>query len=337
MILEVVIVLTYQSRQPPKAQPFDILCPNHIMLDADGLILGTGPNVHKFFDPKPATPIFTHLKVSRPKHVEDMTGLIAALGQPLRLKLSKDPKTDIRGVMAAMGGDKYVLNFSIGIGLERAVQVYGLSEQHFAATDLAIEMLYLIEAKKAVTDANMTFNRKLYGAKIAAEEQALTDTLTGLKNRRALNNALQTLLSKGQHFSVVQMDLDFFKSVNDTYGHAAGDHVLKTVGDILRRHLRDQDVIVRLGGDEFVLIFAGLTDGTAVQDLCLRIIKAIEVPIPFEEHMCRISCSMGIFPVFGSYVDPRDILLNADVALYQAKNDGRGRCHIFEPSKVSDR
>lgn len=74
------------------------------MLDADGLILGTGPTVHKFFDPKPATPIFTHLKVSRPKHVEDMTGLIAALGQPLRLKLSKDPKTDIRGVMADMGG-----------------------------------------------------------------------------------------------------------------------------------------------------------------------------------------------------------------------------------------
>ncbi len=183
----------------------------------------------------------------------------------------------------------------------------------------------------------MTFNRKLYGAKIAAEEQALTDTLTGLKNRRALNNALHTLLSKGQHFSVVQMDLDFFKSVNDTYGHAAGDHVLKTVGDILRRHLRDQDVIVRLGGDEFVLIFAGLTDWTAVQDLCLRIIKAIEVPIPFEGHMCRISCSMGIFPVFGSYVDPRDILLNADVALYQAKHDGRGRCHIFEPSKISDR
>jgi len=75
-------------------------------------------------------------------------------------------------------------------------------------------------------EASRTLNQRLQGAKIAAEEQAFTDTLTGLKNRRALNLVLARLSEAKVPFTVMQLDLDYFKAVNDTYGHAAGDHVL---------------------------------------------------------------------------------------------------------------
>lgn len=329
MILAMEKLLTYQFPTGSSPHAFDVLCPNHIVLNGAGQVLGHGPSVVKYIRLGLRADFFDHFEIRRPRGISTMTNLQTALGTPLRLCLRRDSKTELRAVVARLAADRFILNFSVGIGLDRAVQTYALSEKDFAPTDLAIEMLYLLEAKRAVTEANVAFNRKLYGAKIAAEEQALTDTLTGLKNRRALENALQSMVAKGHHFSVVQMDLDYFKRVNDSFGHAAGDHVLKSVADILRKHLRDQDVVVRLGGDEFVLIFSGLTDQAQISDICTRIIQAIEQPVKFEGKMCQISSSMGIFSVFGGHIDPADILLNADIALYHAKNAGRGRFKFF--------
>lgn len=321
--------LTYQFPTGSSPHAFDVLCPNHIVLNTVGQVLGCGPSVVKYIQLGSKADFFDHFDIRRPRGIISMSELITVLGKPLRICLQRDSKTELRAVAARLSRDLFILNFSVGIGLDRAVQTYALTEKDFAPTDLAIEMLYLLEAKRAVTEANVAFNRKLYGAKIAAEEQALTDTLTGLKNRRALENALQSMVAKGHHFSTVQMDLDYFKRVNDTFGHAAGDHVLKVVAEILRKHLRDQDIVVRLGGDEFVLIFSGLTDQRQIGDICERIILAIEQPINFEGQNCQISSSMGIFSVYGGHVDPADILLNADIALYHAKRAGRGQFKFF--------
>ena len=133
-------------------------------------------------------------------------------------------------------------------------------------------MLYLIEAKSAAMTESRKLNTRLQGAKIAAEEQAYTDTLTGLKNRRAMDHVLSKFIDVGEKFGLMQVDLDFFKAVNDTMGHAAGDHVLLEVAKILVEETRNDDLVARVGGDEFVLLFHKLTDLEQLNDIANRII-----------------------------------------------------------------
>jgi diguanylate cyclase (GGDEF)-like protein len=170
---------------------------------------------------------------------------------------------------------------------------------------------------------------KLYGAKLQAEQAAATDTLTGLFNRRALETHIDALLRVNKRFTLAQMDLDFFKTVNDTHGHAAGDHVLKEISKILKYETRRDDFIVRLGGDEFVMVFDGLTDIDELGQICQRIISAAQVPIPFNSTFCNVSCSIGLFCVFSGDLQADDILHNADMALYQAKAAGRSTFKVF--------
>ena len=179
-------------------------------------------------------------------------------------------------------------------------------------------------------------NRRLEAARAAAEKQALTDPLTGLANRRALELALGKAVDKarkgGAGFALVQMDLDFFKAVNDTLGHAAGDHVLVHVAKILREETRRLDVIARAGGDEFILLLRGMTDAAQLQSLGARIIERLQEPIAFEDQVCRISGSAGV-TVSPTYdlPDADRMQSDADIALYASKRMGRSRCTLFEP------
>ncbi|MFC6759321.1 GGDEF domain-containing protein [Sulfitobacter porphyrae] len=153
-----------------------------------------------------------------------------------------------------------IVNLSFGISIVDGVRDYALSNADFAATDLAIEMLYLIEAKTAAMDESRRLNLRLQGAKIAAEQEADTDALTGLGNRRALNNVLTRMVAGRVPFAVMQIDLDYFKSVNDTLGHAAGDHVLQTVAQIMVEETRNKDTVARVGGDEFTVVLVDVRD-----------------------------------------------------------------------------
>jgi GGDEF domain-containing protein len=139
--------------------------------------------------------------------------------------------------------------------VNEAVRRYGLTVADFAATDLTIEMLYLVEAKSAVMEELRHLNLRLHGAKAAAEEQALSDTLTGLCNRRALDLGLGALVQQGQTFGLMHLDLDYFKQVNDTHGHAAGDAVLRQVALVLREETRASDLVARVGGTSLCWCF----------------------------------------------------------------------------------
>lgn len=130
----------------------------------------------------------------------------------------------------------------------QAVRAHGLTGSDFAPTDLAVEMLYLVEAQSAAFRESRGLNDRLHGQKIAAEEQAYTDTLTGLKNRRAMDLSLAKCLSSGARFALLNLDLDYFKNVNDTLGHAAGDHVLQVVAKILLEETRQNDSIAVWAG-----------------------------------------------------------------------------------------
>ena len=162
------------------------------------------------------------------------------------------------------------------------------------------------------------------------------DSLTGVGNRLFFENSLATALRSRkaftEHLVVLFLDLDRFKVVNDTLGHAAGDLLLKLVGERLQYTLRGTDILGRLGGDEFAII---LTDHCSPEDasiLARKIIDLIERPYLIEGQVVHVGLSIGIAlaPMNGD--TPDKLLKSADLALYCSKSAGRGNFHFFEPA-----
>ncbi|MBX9456514.1 MAG: EAL domain-containing protein [Rhizobium sp.] len=176
-------------------------------------------------------------------------------------------------------------------------------------------------------------NRELEAAKAHIEHSALHDFLTGLPNRRYLDRELTERAARAgqgdRGAAILHLDLDRFKQINDTLGHLAGDHMLKHTAKILRQSIAPEDFVARIGGDEFVILstYDGSTD--RLTDLAERVIRRMRDPVPFENHPCRIGASVGIAFACGTAVDPKQLLLNADIALYRAKTLGRNRFEYF--------
>ena len=309
------------------------LMPMHLILAADGEILQSGPTVAKLFADRalPGQSFFDCFDVCRPYNMASVADIIAANGAKLHLSMRNRHQTTLKAVGVALEGrDGVLLDMSFGISVVDTIRTYDLTIADFAATDLAVEMLYLIEAKSAAMTESRKLNTRLQGAKIAAEEQAYTDTLTGLKNRRAMDHVLARFIEAGEMFGLMQVDLDYFKAVNDTMGHAAGDYVLLEVAKILVDETRNEDLVARVGGDEFVLLFHRLTDIGKLNDIASRIIQRMEVPITFNGQKCHISASIGTtVSDYYSTPDVDKMLSDADLALYASKNKGRARNTVF--------
>jgi two-component system cell cycle response regulator len=154
-------------------------------------------------------------------------------------------------------------------------------------------------------------------------ELAVTDPLTGLRNRRYVRRHLEGVLRTAAA-TALMLDVDRFKSVNDTFGHAAGDVVLREVSDRVRSHLRSADVVARYGGEEFLVVMSGADaeDGMLVAERLRSAIAA--APIMAEGQALPVTVSIGIASaVAGTPSD--DLIAAADAALYRAKNNGRNR------------
>ena len=129
----------------------------------------------------------------------------------------------------------------------------------------------------------------------------------------------------------MMIDLDFFKAVNDTLGHAAGDRVLQATATILKDETRKEDIIARNGGDEFTIVLQGVNDEKTVDHTANRIIHRIQRPIKFQDSLCHVSASIGTTFLTDTNNTEIDALLsNVDSALYQSKREGRGRNTIRE-------
>jgi len=314
------------------------LCPMFVLLDPTGHILRVGPTLQKL---RPDQPMPTHqflelFELTRPRAVANLADLLAISGAKLHLRFRDEPQTSLKGAIVGLpDGAGAIVNLSFGISVLDAVRDYALSSADFSATDLTIELLYLVEAKSAAMEASRTLNLRLQGAMIAAEEQAYTDTLTGLKNRRAMDHILGRLIAGGGSFALMHLDLDYFKSVNDTLGHAAGDHVLQQAARIMVEETRDVDTVARVGGDEFVLIFDRMQDRGRLEQIAKRLIAQLEQPIPFGAQICRISASVGTVLCGPSqHPEAAQLLHDADLALYAAKHAGRACHRFFDPSML---
>jgi diguanylate cyclase (GGDEF)-like protein len=302
--------------------------PLFVVVDMDGRILAVGKTIAKLFGGQPpiGQSVFDVFDLRRVGAITTMEALAARVAQPLTLT-RRDGGGALRGLALPMAdGQGFLFNLSFGIGVIDAVRRYGLTDADFAATDLAIELLYMVEAKSAVMGELGRLNNSLKGAKTAAEARAMTDTLTGLGNRRALDTAIADVIARGGRFALLSLDLDFFKAVNDTLGHAAGDHVLRSVAETLRGATRGHDLVARVGGDEFVIILTRPPECAGIMRIADRIIAGLEVPIPWEGRMCRISGSVGIATSSGYTRIEGDVMqADADAALYASKRAGRGR------------
>ena len=320
------------------------LMPMYLWLGPGGDIRGAGPTLDKLCGdwPLKGGHFAEHFRLVRMRTRPGTVRLQDMVGQRLHLGLRLHPATTLRGLAVPVGAgqpeDGLFLNLSFGIGLSDAVREHGLTAGDFATSDLAMELLYLQEAKTAIMAELRGLNERLEGARRAAEARAQTDPLTGLGNRRALDLALDRAIAAlgqgGGPFAVAHLDLDHFKAVNDTLGHAAGDHVLARVACILTEETRRHDLVARMGGDEFVLLLRGAVDPVSLRAMGARIIERLEEPTTFEGHLCRISGSLGV-AISTSYAQPdaERMLSDADGALYASKRRGRARCTVLVPGE----
>jgi diguanylate cyclase (GGDEF)-like protein/PAS domain S-box-containing protein len=215
---------------------------------------------------------------------------------------------------------------------DHAIQIPGREDRIVTTKKLTLrdqhqEALCLIAVIEDVTE------------KRKAEEQiaflAHHDALTGLPNRAQFSERLEDALdwvARGSKLAVLFLDLDHFKTVNDTLGHFIGDELLKAVADRLRQCLRNVDLIGRLGGDEFAIVQTAIEQPGDAAALALRIQEAIKAPYDLCGIQAVVDVSIGIALAPNDATDATEVMKRADMALYQAKSEGRSRYRFFEPA-----
>jgi diguanylate cyclase (GGDEF)-like protein/PAS domain S-box-containing protein len=192
------------------------------------------------------------------------------------------------------------------------------------------------ERTQELVSANRRLEAEIYDRKQAeerAQHLADHDPLTGLPNRRLLEDRLGQAIARGgrtqKPTAVMFVDLDHFKAINDTLGHAVGDLVLKEVAERLVRQLRSADTVCRLGGDEFVVVLPEIARASDAAPVAQKILEAVAQPFRVEDRELQISASIGIsvFPDDGA--EAETLIRNADAAMYHAKETGRAGYQFF--------
>ncbi len=187
-----------------------------------------------------------------------------------------------------------------------------------------------LERAKALTEAR---NAELMEATARIEHTSLHDALTHLPNRRYLDRELQkraaACIGEDDGVALLHIDLDRFKQINDTLGHAAGDAMLVHAANVLRNNVRADDFVARIGGDEFVVVSALRNGRRDLARLARRIVEDMQKPLPYNGHECRSGVSIGVAYQRGPKVDDKRLLIDADIALYRAKRRGRNRHEFF--------
>jgi len=164
---------------------------------------------------------------------------------------------------------------------------------------------------------------------------ALHDALTGLATRLLLEDRLNAaLVTAKRHkagLALLMVDLDKFKETNDTFGHQAGDEVLRVTADRLLEAVRKSDTVARMGGDEFIVLLPDLRDPQIAERIAANIVETLAAPIFFEGRVLPVSVSVGVCSAAAAELDADALLKNVDAALYHAKEHGRNRFEVFTP------
>ncbi|WP_291396418.1 EAL domain-containing protein [Devosia sp.] len=225
-------------------------------------------------------------------------------------------------------------------GVTRNVRAIGAVYQDAGGTRRIIGVNWDVSDDVALNESLKEASRlsearyaELEAAKASIEHNALHDSLTGLPNRRYLDRVLAERAAQasetGMPLALLHIDLDRFKQINDTLGHAAGDATLVHASHVLRANTRADDFVARIGGDEFVIVSSADSGDAGLAILAQRIIVKMRQPVDYHGHQCRCGVSVGIARQTGKAADPARLLVDADIALYRAKSRGRNRHEFF--------
>jgi diguanylate cyclase (GGDEF)-like protein/PAS domain S-box-containing protein len=235
-----------------------------------------------------------------------------------------------RQLMAQQGT---VLNFESEVYRQDGSRIW-ISENAHAIRDGDGKLLYYEGTVQDISE------RKRYQEEL--ERQANHDILTGLPNRILLADRVEQGIARaarlGYYLTVVFIDLDNFKFINDSLGHGAGDELLKVIADRLRLCVRTSDTVARLGGDEFVLLLGDHFRASTVISQLRRVLEEISHPVMLSGREFQIGASLGVALYPGDGEDPASLLKHADIAMYAAKNHGRNNFHFYtsELNRVAD-
>ncbi len=215
----------------------------------------------------------------------------------------------------------------------RVIDLFWGNEQDRIVTILCSAFLFLL-----ILGRVWNLMKALEKGRDDLRHEATHDTLTGLANRSVFAERTAAALANTERknqVSVLFIDLDDFKTINDSLGHEAGDQLLLEVGQRLQRCVRDGDTVARLGGDEFAVLLESAVDRNDIVAVAHRALESLSEPVHLEMRTVRASASIGIAMDLADDMDVQDLLRNADVAMYLSKSRGKGRFEFFE-SRMQD-
>ena len=179
----------------------------------------------------------------------------------------------------------------------------------------------------------IVLRRRIRASEERFRQMAQRDALTGLATRVVLRDRLTVALeaAKRHHngLALLMLDIDRFKSINDTRGHHAGDEVLRVTAERIVQAVRKSDTVARMGGDEFVVLLPDLIDPRAAESVAAKLVTTLSAPVPVADRELAVSVSIGVCTAAPGELDPEVLLRNADAALYLAKAKGRNCFEVF--------
>ncbi|MBK5333918.1 MAG: EAL domain-containing protein [Ilumatobacteraceae bacterium] len=323
----------------------DVAFPFHLALDRNLHITQAGSSIQRLHREAMVGTAFSALfEVATPKIG---TSFEAFAGRPRSLFLLRSltrPGLLLRGqVLHDPMADCLFFVGSPWLTQTSAFASLGLTLTDFAASDAVVDYVLLLQNQSSSLTEARDLAERLHRTAQQLTHQAFHDPLTGLPNRAMLldhlRRSLEPSVGNARHITVLMLDLDGFKAVNDSYGHPAGDAVLAIIGNRLRSVSREGDIVARFGGDEFALVLepsgsrSDLGASTA-DDVAKRVLRVLAEPIPLPSCPAitvPISASIGIAHAHGTET-AEDILRNADLAMYSAKAHGKSRYEHFAPA-----
>ena len=317
------------------------LFPFHLVIELgdEPIIAGAGQSLRRWMKaPLLGKRFLETFRVLRPTEVPfDEASLATAKGSVFILD-SIHLKAQLRGQVALLGHHLAVFLGSPVLTDATSFERLGLSAQDFAPHDVTLDLVVLQMVSQMQLEDLQDRASELDEAlkdRDHFSHSAATDPLTGVSNRRAFWERCRAVLDNNKRLSLLFIDVDNFKFVNDVYGHSTGDSVLRAIAEALASAVRPGDLVGRLGGDEFAVLLVEVDDD-ATEAIIDRVMRTARRPMQVDNQTISVSVSIGVVSsTAGKSVD--DLVKDADVAMYEGRTLGRGRVTWFAERMRTDR